>query len=495
MGVLTRIQARRGTTAAWSAANPVLSAGEIGFDTTLNDFKIGNGVTTWNLLPLYSTVIGLSNDYGYLVANFGNNDPAYEKLSVHYSPDGKHVVAGINNPVMANDPTGVRDPSVIKFNGVWYVAYTVNNGYDKVLGVSSSTNLVNWTTPITINVAAATSLAQAWAPEWVIDTDGTTVRLFFTNVTASSTLETWYVTATNAALTTWGAPVKVTWAANPGNVIDPCFIYEAGAWTIFYGVGSYIHRATATTLTGTWTQQNSGDWASWRANAPDANTNYEAPEIVKLGPSLFRIYMDRYVGVSGPYEFKGYVYSEATALTGTWSAPKACTTSPGYPGGQVLRHGSWIKLTSAADQQLVKSATVEGMPPVRHAEVTGAANVTGGQLWTGAFTLDVPLSKRSGDIMTSPAPRQIKILVEGVYNVDWLAVSTINMGGGWMAIKGPGQVANYASNDILNGASAWSVGVTNIYCLAGTIFEFYLFVGATQTSAQLGVRARVTKVQ
>jgi hypothetical protein len=438
---------------------------------------------------------GATQDYGYLVANFGNNDPAYEKLSIHYSPDGKYVAAGLNNPVH-QPASGVRDPSVMKHQGVWYAAYTVNNGYDRTLGVTSSTDLVNWAVQTIVSVTGATDIVQAWAPEWVVDLDGT-VRLFFTNVTASGALETWYINATNAALTTWSAPIKVTWATNPGNVIDPTFIYDDDIWTIFYGVGSYIHRATAPTLTGTWTQHNYDDWASWRANAPDANTNFEGPVLVKLGPDSYRIYLDRYVGTGNPYNFKGYVYSEATSLTGPWSAPKPCIKSPGYPGGQVLRHGSWVKLTSAADQLLVKAVTVEGMPPVRHAEFTAGVNVAGGGLsiWDGAFTLDGPLSKRSEDFMTVPANRQIKVTVEGVYNIDWLVVSTIGLGGGWMAIKGPGQVANYASNDIASGAAAWSVGVTNIYCLAGTIFEFYLVPVTAQNSSQCSVRARITKVQ
>lgn len=58
MGAITTIQARRGTSAAWSASNPVLASGEIGFDTTLNDFKIGNGSTAWNSLSLYSSKAG-----------------------------------------------------------------------------------------------------------------------------------------------------------------------------------------------------------------------------------------------------------------------------------------------------------------------------------------------------------------------------------------------------------------------------------------------------
>lgn len=50
-----QFQFRRGTTAEWLAVGggqgPVLASGEIGVDTTLNQFKIGNGVTKWANLP------------------------------------------------------------------------------------------------------------------------------------------------------------------------------------------------------------------------------------------------------------------------------------------------------------------------------------------------------------------------------------------------------------------------------------------------------------
>lgn len=42
---------RRGTTAEWSAANPVLGDGEIGYDRTTGETRIGDGVTQWNALP------------------------------------------------------------------------------------------------------------------------------------------------------------------------------------------------------------------------------------------------------------------------------------------------------------------------------------------------------------------------------------------------------------------------------------------------------------
>lgn len=57
-----QIQFRRDTGANWSSANPTLAAGEMGINTTTNQFKIGDGTTAWNSLsyaPLSGTVAQL----------------------------------------------------------------------------------------------------------------------------------------------------------------------------------------------------------------------------------------------------------------------------------------------------------------------------------------------------------------------------------------------------------------------------------------------------
>ena len=43
----TQIQIRRDTTANWESVNPTLADGEIGFDVTVNRFKVGDGVKAW----------------------------------------------------------------------------------------------------------------------------------------------------------------------------------------------------------------------------------------------------------------------------------------------------------------------------------------------------------------------------------------------------------------------------------------------------------------
>ena len=44
------IQIKRGTAAAWTSANPTLTAGEIGFELDTKKMKVGDGSTAWNSL-------------------------------------------------------------------------------------------------------------------------------------------------------------------------------------------------------------------------------------------------------------------------------------------------------------------------------------------------------------------------------------------------------------------------------------------------------------
>jgi hypothetical protein len=52
-----QLQFRRGTATEWSNANTVLAAGELAIETNTNNFKIGNGSTTWNSLS-YGGLLG-----------------------------------------------------------------------------------------------------------------------------------------------------------------------------------------------------------------------------------------------------------------------------------------------------------------------------------------------------------------------------------------------------------------------------------------------------
>ncbi len=57
MSDFIKIKIRRGNSADWDAANPVLELGEIAADMTKHLLKVGNGTSTWSELPYYAVEI------------------------------------------------------------------------------------------------------------------------------------------------------------------------------------------------------------------------------------------------------------------------------------------------------------------------------------------------------------------------------------------------------------------------------------------------------
>lgn len=49
----TQIQIRRDTGANWASSNPILGDGELGIDSTVGQFKIGDGATAWTSLSYH----------------------------------------------------------------------------------------------------------------------------------------------------------------------------------------------------------------------------------------------------------------------------------------------------------------------------------------------------------------------------------------------------------------------------------------------------------
>jgi hypothetical protein len=69
MPAQTVIQLRRDTAANWTSANPILAAGEVGYDSTNNKIKIGNGTSTWTVLSYASGETGPAGPAGKTVLN------------------------------------------------------------------------------------------------------------------------------------------------------------------------------------------------------------------------------------------------------------------------------------------------------------------------------------------------------------------------------------------------------------------------------------------
>ncbi len=74
---MTTIKLRRGTAAQWITANPVLAAGEPGYETDSGKSKIGNGTATWATLSYTETLPDtIINAKGDLIVGTMNDTPA-----------------------------------------------------------------------------------------------------------------------------------------------------------------------------------------------------------------------------------------------------------------------------------------------------------------------------------------------------------------------------------------------------------------------------------
>lgn len=68
----TRMQQRRGTAAQWTSADPILAAGEIGFESDTGFFKMGDGTNHWSDLSYFK-------DLGDLAGSFDDYIPLTQK--------------------------------------------------------------------------------------------------------------------------------------------------------------------------------------------------------------------------------------------------------------------------------------------------------------------------------------------------------------------------------------------------------------------------------
>ena len=100
----SRLQNRRDTAANWTANNPTLAAGEIGYETDTAKYKIGNGSTAWNSLA-----------YAYTAGATGPTGPTGSTGSTGAQgptgPTGPQGIQGIQGVTGPTGPTGATGPT------------------------------------------------------------------------------------------------------------------------------------------------------------------------------------------------------------------------------------------------------------------------------------------------------------------------------------------------------------------------------------------------
>lgn len=131
----TRMIQRRGTAAEWTSANPVLAAGEIGFENDTTKFKFGDGTSAWADIPYFASADQLIDGapelldtLNELAAAIGDDEDFFTTINAKI--DGKATLT-ILDSVPTTGPDGVEplqegDLWYDRANGHIYVYYNVD---------------------------------------------------------------------------------------------------------------------------------------------------------------------------------------------------------------------------------------------------------------------------------------------------------------------------------------------------------------------------------
>jgi hypothetical protein len=89
----TRMQQRRGTASQWTSANPVLNAGEMGWESDTNKFKIGDGTNHWADLDYFADINSTVNPaFGSSITFEGATADSYETVLQVTDPSADRTI-------------------------------------------------------------------------------------------------------------------------------------------------------------------------------------------------------------------------------------------------------------------------------------------------------------------------------------------------------------------------------------------------------------------
>lgn len=274
-------------------------------------------------------------------------------------------------PLVPPDPAcGLRDPSVARYGGYYYLAATKPRRA-AYLGTGATTlqlyrshNLVDWT-PLPDLPAGVSGATRAWAPELFVDVDGG-VYVYYA-VTTDTTEDAAAIAifsiyarqALDDGLTSWSAPTKQIGLVAP-KVIDPHVTRiddPRGTHVMFYKDETALRvcRAWSNSPLGPWLTDRAGDWLG-------DGTPTEGPQLMPLPDGGWRLFTDRYAT-------NWLTYRDSLTLD-TWTAPTFLTYQPSglrHPGYLWLSDEEWVALVERARTVRVYNTAPASVP---HNQIT-----------------------------------------------------------------------------------------------------------------------------
>ena len=247
------------------------------------------------LLTLLTSTAAVAGDGGFLFVTFkGEATPMTEQIYFALSQDGRHWEA-LNGakPVLISKlgEKGVRDPYLLRSHdgSKFYILATdlsinLNHDWNRAVKAASksiviweSTNLVNWSEPRLVKVAADDA-GCTWAPEAVYDEDTGDYLVFWASKTAGDNFAKHRIWASRTKdFITFGQPF--IYMDKSQDVIDADIIRANGSYYRFSKDEKFkaINMEVSSKLMGPWSDVPEFSLAKIRG--------YEGPECFLLEPA------------------------------------------------------------------------------------------------------------------------------------------------------------------------------------------------------------------
>lgn len=199
MPALTTIQLRRGTSVEWAAATSPLAMGEMGYDTTVKKFKIGDGTSLWSSLNwttiLPSEISEIIDDrVASLIVAGSNITTSYNDVA------GTLTISGTAaSSVTAEDVQDIMGSSLVAGSGISVVYNDVANTI--TISLSDPTIQLADITDLSANARTFLSTpSSANLATLVSDETGTGALVFGTNPTLTGVTVSGNITVTGNGL-------------------------------------------------------------------------------------------------------------------------------------------------------------------------------------------------------------------------------------------------------------------------------------------------------
>ena len=144
----TRMQQRRGTAAQWTASDPILNAGEIGYESDSGKFKIGDGASDWSELNYFLDAVDLGGnitDYVPLTQKGGVNGVAALDANKNVVVPGVSIIVegatdnAYDTTLTVVDPTANRTITFPNATGTVAILDATQTLTNKTIDIASNT--------------------------------------------------------------------------------------------------------------------------------------------------------------------------------------------------------------------------------------------------------------------------------------------------------------------------------------------------------------------